>query len=154
MSAMRRSLLVVSLGLVVAVGASSVCHARDYCIVDNSNSLVYQVLSGFSLPKPGKCKAANGFTVGGIQNTLSGTACTDSGASHLTLNLTRIQRFPINSGSAIQTFSYSFPYPSLTGGFFHEWELTPAGAPYDDGDTSNSPGYKLGPCVGLTPPAP
>jgi len=149
MSGTRRSMLVASLAVLVVIGASSAALAKDYCI---GTSQPFYVLKGFIVPRPGKCSVASGYVVTNVANTMVGNACTDSARTHLTINLTVQYPAPVVSqpGAAGYLVSFSFPYPSLTSGYSHEYLVYPS--PQDLGDSS--PGYTLAPCKFPVPPAP
>ena len=137
---MHRLLLAGSATIALAIGLASAAQAKDLCI---NNTLVLKGLS--APPARGKCKSVAGHSSLSA-SALSGTACTDSAGTHVTIALT-LQFSPPGSVGSDAVFEFPLPLPT-SAGTGHFAQLYPTF--HDSGDAS---GQTLAVCSpGLTVP--
>jgi hypothetical protein len=99
--------LVLLLGFAIAPTAS---WAADYCVTFPTVPDYILVGRGFMIPLKGKCKTWSGFALqSGINSPTSGTGCTSSDGTNLTLGLTTMQ------GTAVIFDAVSLTLPSQSG---------------------------------------
>jgi hypothetical protein len=107
----RPSRFLVNLVLLVAFAiAPTASWAADYCVTFPTVPDYVLVGRGFIIPLKGKCRTWTGFALqSGSNSPTSGTGCTSSDGSNLTLGLTTMQ------GTAVIFDAVSLALPSQAG---------------------------------------
>jgi hypothetical protein len=139
-----RLTIIVALASAMALDSVVLASASDFCIT-NGDTVVGK---NFRIPSKGKCKPWLGYTVNdeGGPNSGTGTACTASDGSHVTIEITTM--YPASGDTIFATIM--LPLPLGSGATFGESGLIPGtGYVLFKGGGSTT----AGPC-NPTPPAP